>query len=92
MRERFRWDIRHRSRDGDGVDAPLAAHDWLVGVCNARVNVRMLHLVRAGLVYEYGIIIAVFCIDIHLFEYAYLPVQDVRALSKCRGTNWPEGN
>ena len=40
LRERFRWDIRHR----DGVDAPV--EDWLVGVCDARVNVRKLHLVR----------------------------------------------
>ena len=84
MRERFWWDIRHRSRDGDGVDAPLAAHDWLVGVCNARVNVRTLHLVRAGLVYEYDFVIVVFYIDIHLFEYEYVPTGGVRALSKYR--------
>ena len=40
LRARFRWDIRQR----DGVDAPV--EDWLVGVCDARVNVRKLHLVR----------------------------------------------
>ena len=40
VRERFRWEIRHL----DGVDAPV--EDWLVGVCDARVNVRTLHLVR----------------------------------------------
>ena len=43
VRESFRWDVRHR----DGVDAP--ALEWLVGICNARVNVCMLHLVRTFL-------------------------------------------
>ena len=42
VRERFRWDIRYR----DGVDAPVER--WLAGVCDARVNVRTLHLVSEG--------------------------------------------
>ena len=44
VRERFRWDVRHR----EGLDAS-AALDWLNGICSARVNVRALHLVCASL-------------------------------------------
>ena len=40
VRERFRWDIRHR----EGIDAH--ALEWLEGVCCARVNIRTLSLVR----------------------------------------------
>ena len=43
VRERFRWDIRHR----EDIDAP--AHEWLVSVCCAHVNIRTLRLVRTFL-------------------------------------------
>ena len=50
VRERFRWDIRYR----DGVDAPVER--WLPGVCEARVNVRALHLVSGG-----GVVMKILC-------------------------------
>ena len=80
VRERFRWDIRHR----EGVDAP--AHEWLVGVCDARVNIRTLRLVRAFLwaTASDAIIVCYFNIRSFALRWFFFDVSVVcERLSKC---------